>query len=118
MYNFGEKPINDGFQVAAIMILSRAMRYNNMPTKTEHTGNKPTFFVEYSGHTASLHVSIYPNGWAAEDDVEYYSYIVDLCASNDTEQKVSDTLNEIIETMDRVYNEWKEGEADAVQVGS
>ena len=117
MYIFGEKPINEGFQAAAIMILSRAMRYNNMPTKTERTGNKPTFFVEYSGHVSTLYVRIHPNGWAAGNDAEY-SYIVDLCASNDTEQKVSDTLNEIIETMDRVYNEWKEGEADAVQMGN
>ena len=117
MYNYGERPINEGFQRAVIAILSRAMRYNDTPTKTEHTGNKPTFFVEYSGHTASLYVRIYPNGWAAGNDAEY-SYIVDLCASNGTDQEVSDTLNEIIETMDRVYNEWKEGEADAVQVGS
>ena len=117
MYNFGEKPINEGFQAAAIMMLSRAMRYNNMPTKTECTGNKPTFFVEYSGHTSTLYVRIHPNGWDGKC-VAKYSYHVDLCASYGTERAVSDTLNEIMGAMDRVYNDWKEGEADAVQVGS
>ncbi len=37
----------------------------------EKTGNKPTIFVDFSGHTAVLEIEIYQTGWyaKAEEDV-------------------------------------------------
>ncbi len=115
-YQYGEKPISLEFQGAAVAILSSAMRYNALPTRKMYTENKPTFFVEFSGHTGTLHVTIYATGWD-EDKKADYRYYVDLNASNGTEKNVAQELNEILETMERVYHKWEEDESNALSVG-
>ena len=49
-------------------IFSLALAINANKTKQSITGNKPTVFVNFSGHVAGVDVSIYRNGWGALDD--------------------------------------------------
>lgn len=39
--------------------------------KQSLTGNKPTAFFQFSGHTAGAAIQIYQNGWSAETLNEY-----------------------------------------------
>ena len=49
-------------------IFSLALAINANKTKQSITGNKPTVFVNFSGHVAGVDVSIYQNGWGTLDD--------------------------------------------------
>ena len=49
-------------------IFNLALAINANKTKQSTTGNKPTVFVDFSGHVAVVDVSIYRNGWGALDD--------------------------------------------------
>ncbi len=52
-----------------LRIMELALRLNGTPTKKAKTGNKPTVFVDFSGHTSELIVSVYSRGWG--DDRHY-----------------------------------------------
>ena len=49
-------------------IFHLALAINPNDTRQDTTGKKPTVFVRFSGHVASVDVEIYPNGW---DDGAY-----------------------------------------------
>lgn len=49
-------------------IFNLALAINANKTKQSTTGNKPTVFVNFSGHVAVVDVSIYRNGWGTLDD--------------------------------------------------
>lgn len=60
-------------------IFNLALAINSKETQKETTGEKPTVFVEFSGHIAGVNVCIYPYGWEANDDTEikYCVYLGD-----------------------------------------
>jgi hypothetical protein len=49
-------------------IFNLALAINANKTKQSTTGNKPTVFVNFSGHVAEVDVTIYRNGWGTLDD--------------------------------------------------
>lgn len=60
-----------------LKIMELAMLINDSPTEQEYTGNKPTVFVEFSGHIAELHTHIAPEGWYDDittDETEFYIF--------------------------------------------
>lgn len=52
----------------AFEIVKLAMDFNERPTEREKTGDKPTFFVEFSGHCCNLTVGICSQGWTPGRD--------------------------------------------------
>lgn len=57
------------------------------------TGNKPTAFFEFDGHTAGVSVCIYPDGWhSGGEQLRYYSWF-----SNRTRRTVDWLLEELAE---------------------
>lgn len=59
-------------------IVSRLARMcleiNPEPTKRDTTGEKPTVFIDFSGHTCALYISIFPNGWS--ENAPYEKYVI------------------------------------------
>ena len=51
-------------------IFNLALAINPNDTTQDRTGEKPTVFVNFSGHVAGVDVRIYPNGWSPSNDVD------------------------------------------------
>lgn len=49
--------------------------------KKEYTGNMPTAFFEFSGHTSGVRIEIYGDGWGVDDQSEEEKFSSDgyLC---------------------------------------
>ena len=47
-------------------IVGLAMLINDTPTTRKETGDKPTVFVDFSGHTCGLIVAVCEKGWDRE----------------------------------------------------
>ena len=61
-------------------IFNLALAINSNCTQKETTGEKPTVFVNLSGHIAGVEVTIYPTGWDydpyEEDDAPVIRYTI------------------------------------------
>ncbi len=69
--------ITESVRKKVLEIMELAMLINDSPTEQELTGNKPTIFVEFSGHIATMDVHIAPNGWFDDittDETEFYNF--------------------------------------------
>ena len=68
--------ISESVRKKVLKIMELAMLINDSPTEQELTGNKPTIFVEFFGHTSNLGVHIAPEGWfddiTADETAFYY----------------------------------------------
>ena len=51
-------------------IFDLALEINPNDTAQDKTGEKPTVFVNFSGHVTGIDVRIYRNGWISSDDVD------------------------------------------------
>ena len=51
-------------------IFNLALAVNPNDTTQDKTGEKPTVFVNFSGHVAGIDVRIYRNGWSSSRDVD------------------------------------------------
>lgn len=57
-------------------ILAAALEINGLGARAkEETGDKPTVFVEFFGHTGVLSVSIHENGWYPHHTPDYSEFI-------------------------------------------
>lgn len=56
-------PAERTVQQKFLRIMELALQLNSTPTKNATTGNKPTIFVDFSGHIAGLDVSVCSRGW-------------------------------------------------------
>lgn len=110
-------PTTERAQRLVTEIFEFAIRNNAVPTTRSETGEKPTFFVWYSGHTNELTVHISPNGWSGSEEDETYNVYLSSGEHITAEETEAD-LEKVLARMTEVMNEWKEGEADAVQVGN
>ena len=56
-------------------VLEMVLEINGTHPRTRAlTGNKPTVFLEFSGHTASTHVYVNKNGWAPYEPSDFWKY--------------------------------------------
>lgn len=86
-----------------LRVMELAVLINSKPTEQEITGNRPTVFVEFFGHTSSIYVRIYPNGWTDDTDgkeCEYYDCYPQSGWDN------LDTLYNVVERLEELYQEW------------
>jgi hypothetical protein len=79
-----------------------ALLLNPTDTQTRTTGNKPTVFVNYSGHCTLFDVRIYLNGWKSDrrSDIYYSVWI-----GHGYEPK---ELDECISKLETLYTKWKD----------
>lgn len=83
----------------ALKILNLAMLLNNTETKREITGDKPTVFVNFSGHINYFECQIYSNGWYPNADYEF-NYEIRL------ENDFNNELDECINKLEELCREW------------
>ncbi len=107
-------PTTERAQRLVTEIFEFAVRNNAVPTRREETGEHPTFFVWYSGHTNELTVHILPKGWMVggkdEKDETYDVYL-----SPDeytTAKKIEAELEQVLARMAKVMNEWEAKQHD------
>lgn len=103
-----EKPITRKVMDEVLRITEKAMMYNNTPTKQEYTGDKPTFFVELSGHIGNILVDCHTGGYVANGDFEHCGKESVHLSENEyeTEEEILADLDRIIADMDHYYNDW------------
>lgn len=97
----------------ALKIFETALIYNSTPTEQEYTGEKPTFFVKFSGHCSVLDVQCYPNGYDKHSLFFYVggNVLYPLCESeNRSESDIINTLETILEEMGEIYKHWQKKE--------
>ena len=90
-------------RIKALRILLLALKINNIPTRKELTVDKPTVFVEFMGHIATLVVTIIPQGW--EESYNVSDAIKYRCVLNDN--NADETLDECISLLEIIWKEWK-----------
>ena len=59
-------------------IFNLALAVNSNITERETTGEKPTVFVNFSGHIAGVEVEIYHDGWDSEKECSQTRYMIYL----------------------------------------
>lgn len=89
----------------ALRVLKLAMELNPEGTQRKSTGNKPTAFVDFSGHVSALCVRIFSNGWDGwndnnDADIEYIIWL----DWDDAEQR----LDKAVETLEKLVKEWSD----------
>lgn len=95
--------MNTSIKAKVLEILKIALDFNSEPTNKRTTGNKPTLFVEFSGHTCCLIVRCYPTGWHGSDSYElFFEYF-----KNDNSIVMEEKLNICIERMKEIISEWE-----------
>lgn len=104
-----EKPMSTKVRDMVLRIMERAMYYNDVSTKQELTGEKPTFFVNFSGHCGIISVHCYPYGYrqGAEDAYCGGEIPFRLCESEYiTEDEIINDLHRILSDMEDYYDSW------------
>ena len=115
MINIEEKPMECKVRDTVLRIIERALMYNSTSTDKEITGNKPTFFVDFSGHIAQIQVSIYVEGWVEGWGVDsnperYVVYLTENKYGGRTADGIRTQLVAILKRMEEVYSAWYEKE--------
>lgn len=88
-----------------IRIMELAMLINPTSTQKRLTGDKPTVFVNFSGHCNHLCITVHPEGWEPNCDinagVEYYEAYLEY----DNAKKA---LDKALARLEELYREWGE----------
>ena len=60
-------------QIAKIIQL--CYQINHEETRRERTGNLPTVFLDFMGHTCQINVRIYADGWMSGEDPDFSAHV-------------------------------------------
>jgi hypothetical protein len=103
--------MTDAIRKKVLRIMELAMLLNPADTTQEDTGDKPTVFVDFSGHCCLLEGRIYQNGWSTRlcpcgsgaefkrQEPEHYRI---------TLNRDLDGLDKFISDLEALYAEWKD----------
>lgn len=87
--------------VKILRVMGLALQINPQKTEYSITGDKPTVFVKFSGHIASLEVVIYQSGWGeGRENTTYRMYFEEEWDNSEN------TLDRVIETLEKLLKEW------------
>ena len=92
-------------------IMELAVNFNSSETRQEITGNKPTFFVVFSGHICSLEVRANINGYPKSSAI----YLSGKGAArgyettylDGAEKQTLQDLDAVLAEMHRIISEWE-----------
>lgn len=104
-------PTTERAQRLVTEIFEFAIRNNAVPTIRSEAGEKPTFFVWYSGHTTGLWVRIFPNGWSRRGEGEA-SDIYLSANEYKTAEEIEAELKQVLARMTEVMNAWEAKQHD------
>lgn len=76
-------------------ILQLCYQINNVGTNQEETGNLPTVFLDFMGHTCQLNIRIYDEGWASGENPDFSASVY----LDDSPHDVSTELSKLIERL-------------------
>ena len=76
-------------------IMKLCYQINNVETNREETGNLPTVFLDFMGHTCQLNIRIYDDGWMSGEDPDFSASVY----FDDSPHDVSDELAKLIERL-------------------
>lgn len=76
-------------------IMQVAYQINNVETNREETGNLPTVFLDFMGHTCQITVRIYDEGWASREAPDFSVHVY----LDDSPHDVSVELSKLIERL-------------------
>lgn len=80
-------------QIAKIIQLCYQINYEE--TNREITGNLPTVFLDFMGHTCQLNIRIYDDGWMSGEDPDFSAHVY----LDDSPHDVSAKLAKLIERL-------------------
>jgi len=80
-------------QIAKIIQL--CYQINNVETNRERTGNLPTVFLDFMGHTCQINVRVYADGWMSGEDPDFSGKVY----LDENPDDVSDELAKLIERL-------------------
>jgi len=102
-----ELPTTQECAEIALEIIKRAMMYNRVPTERATTGDKPTFFVWFSGHVNALDLQIQPIGWG--DNEPELQYEIALSPQPWRPASIiAEELHDALDKMVEVQKAWEE----------
>ena len=90
--------MNESIKNKVLEIMALAVEFNNTETTTELTDDKPTFFVDFSGHICELEVHIHPEGWS-RDKIDKVKYLETYLDKYNAEENLDNILNEMKNTI-------------------
>ena len=90
--------MNESIKNKVLEIMALAVEFNSAETKTELTDDKPTFFVDFSGHICALEVNIHPEGWS-RDKIGKAKYLETYLDKYNTEENLDSILSEMKKTI-------------------
>lgn len=76
-------------------IIQLCYQINSVETNREETGNLPTVFLDFMGHTCQLNIRIYDDGWMSGEDPDFSAHVY----LDDSPHDVSDELAKLIERL-------------------
>lgn len=77
-------------------ILQLCYQINSVETNREETGNLPTVFLDFMGHTCQLNIRVYADGWMSGEDPDFSGKVY----LDENPADVSAELTELIERLD------------------
>lgn len=98
--------MTDELRVKVFKIMELAMLLNPTETKREVTGDKPTVFVDFSGHICGMSISVNYTGWFPDADPNWTMTVRFDSEYSNPEQE----LDEAIAKLTEIYDEWKDRE--------
>ena len=107
-----EKPIDTKVRETALRIMERAMFYNSTATTQDCTGSKPTFFVDFQGHTCCLYISVDSKGYGeSSTTIRLDDFGICLCEREyHTVDEIQSKLEAVLNRMEEIYATWYEKE--------
>ena len=97
--------MTDKIKSKVLKIVELAMLLNPTITQRGVTGDKPTVFVEFSGHCCDLDVQIHLNGWDWCEPYCRENIHINIDFSDEKQEK---KIDEAIDILQKLYNEWEE----------
>jgi hypothetical protein len=94
--------MTDAIRKKVLRIMELATLINPTKTQREVTGNRPTVFVNFSGHCCILNVQIHPAGYPDTSNEKWYMDIR-LYGDRDKEE-----LDGVLCDLEALYAEWKD----------
>lgn len=76
----------------ALKIMELCLLLNPSPTKRAITGDKPTVFCNFLGHTCELMISIHRSGWKSGDAGDSFTVYLDWDGALENLAQIQNTL--------------------------
>lgn len=94
--------MNENIKSKIMKIIALAIEFNDTRTQKCYTGNKPTVWVNFSGHTCQLDVNISHEGWDKFAEAEPR-----MCIYLDDNKNAEVELDAAFETLKKLIMDWE-----------